>query len=254
MKKISGGIWRCHDFTHMYQKSQSYNVWFLRYKAWQAEFFCHFGLFFALLPLTDWKISLKKWKKHLEISSFYTCIPQMTFVPETWCLVPKIWRYTLLTTQNIKITLVCHKWRSYDWDMAHNRHDFFVILVQFVPFYPTNNLKNWNFEKLKKSLEISFYTCVPRMTIISCMVPEIRSATNRFFLSFSAIFYLPNLLINRKIKIMRNEKTPEDIIILHLCTINYDHMMYGSWDMEHNRHFFWPVFALLTPPPPPPTP
>ena len=60
----------------------------------------------------------------------------------------------------------------------------------------------------------------------------------QIFLSFWAIFYLLNLLINRKIKIMKNEKMPEDIIILHLCTINYDHMMYGSWNMEHNRHFF----------------
>ena len=24
------------------------------------------------------------------------------------------------------------------------------------------------------------------------------------------------------------EKTPEDIILLHMCTINEDHMMYGS--------------------------
>ena len=60
----------------------------------------------------------------------------------------------------------------------------------------------------------------------------------QIFLSFWAIFYLLNLLINRKIKIMKNEKMPEDIIILHLCTINYDHMMYGSWNTEHNRHFF----------------
>ena len=27
------------------------------------------------------------------------------------------------------------------------------------------------------------------------------------------------------------KKTIEDIIILHMCTKNYDHMMYGSWDM-----------------------
>ena len=26
-----------------------------------------------------------------------------------------------------------------------------------------------------------------------------------------------------------------DIIILHMCTKNYDHMMYSSWDMVHNR-------------------
>ena len=27
------------------------------------------------------------------------------------------------------------------------------------------------------------------------------------------------------------KKMPGDIIILHMCTKNYDHMMYGSWDM-----------------------
>ena len=30
----------------------------------------------------------------------------------------------------------------------------------------------------------------------------------------------------------------EAISILHMCTINYNHMMYGSWDMERNRYFF----------------
>ena len=28
--------------------------------------------------------------------------------------------------------------------------DFFVILDHFLPFYPPNNLKNQNFEKMKK--------------------------------------------------------------------------------------------------------
>ena len=27
------------------------------------------------------------------------------------------------------------------------------------------------------------------------------------------------------------KKVVEDIIILHICTKNYDQMMYGSWDM-----------------------
>ena len=30
------------------------------------------------------------------------------------------------------------------------------------------------------------------------------------------------------------KKVSADIIILHLCTKNYDHMMYGSWDMMSN--------------------
>ena len=39
----------------------------------------------------------------------------------------------------------------------------FVIFANFLPFYPTNNLQNQNFEKLKKkSLEILLlYTSVP---------------------------------------------------------------------------------------------
>ena len=31
------------------------------------------------------------------------------------------------------------------------------------------------------------------------------------------------------------KKRPGDIIILHMCTENYDQMMYSSWDMVHNR-------------------
>ena len=31
------------------------------------------------------------------------------------------------------------------------------------------------------------------------------------------------------------KKTPGDIIILHMCTKNYDQMMYGSWDMVRDR-------------------
>ena len=37
---------------------------------------------------------------------------------------------------------------------------------------------------------------------------------------------------------------------LHICTINYNHMMYGSWDKEHDRHnflSFWTVFCPFTP-------
>ena len=30
------------------------------------------------------------------------------------------------------------------------------------------------------------------------------------------------------------KKIPGDIIILHMCTINDNHMMYGSWDMKRD--------------------
>ena len=57
--------------------------------------FCHFGPFLAL---TIWKIKLlKKWKKPLEILSFYTCVSQMTIM---WCMVLEIWR--------LKDRICCH--------------------------------------------------------------------------------------------------------------------------------------------------
>ena len=95
---------------------------------------------------------LKKWKQYLEMPSFHTCVPQMTIM---WCMVSELWS----TTDRI-----------------------FVIFSYFLPFYPTNNLKNQNFEKI--------------------------------------------------------EKMPGDIIILHLCTTNDNHMMYGAWYMDCGRQNF----------------
>ena len=59
------------------------------------------------------------------------------------------------------------------------------------------------------------------------------------FWSFWAIFCLFSPLTTRKIKILKLKKTPGDII-LHFCTINDNHMMYGSWDMEYNRQTHLP--------------
>ena len=41
-------------------------------------------------------------------------------------------------------------------------------------------------------------------------------------------------------------KTPGDIILLHFCTTNEDHMMYCSWDIRQDRVFCHsgPFFAL----------
>ena len=56
----------------------------------------------------------------------------------------------------------------------------------------------------------------------------------------------PNNPENQKFKILT--KKPGDIIILHMCTLNNNHMMYGSWDMECDRQkflSFGTIFALL---------
>ena len=55
-----------------------------------------------------------------------------------------------------------------------------------------------------------------------------RDGRNLYF-SFWAIFspFIP--LTSQKTTIKKNmKKTPGDIIILQMCTKNYDHMMYGS--------------------------
>ena len=64
-------------------------------------------------------------------------------------------------------------------------------------------------------------------------------------------FYCPNNPKNQNFE--RLGKTSWDIIILHMCTINDNHVMYGSWDMEHDRQnflsfwtFFWPFTPVTT--------
>ena len=68
-------------------------------------------------------------------------------------------------------------------------------------------------------------------------------------LSFQAIFFPFTPLTIQKIKILKKwKKAPGDIIILHMSTINQNHMMYDSWDIERDRQNFYhfgPFFALL---------
>ena len=88
--------WR-YPITHVYHKWRWYDVWFLRCKARQTEFFLSFWVIFCPLTfLTTWKIKiLKKWKKtnthtHTlqKILPFYICIPEIMI---TWFMVPEIW-------------------------------------------------------------------------------------------------------------------------------------------------------------------
>ena len=131
-----------------------------------SRIFCHFGPFFALLPPNNLKNqNFEKMKK-------------------------PPWRY-------YHFRQVYHKWKSYDvWFLRYGawQTELFVILDRFLPFYPSNNLKNLNFEK---TIKIS-----------------------------------------------------GDIIILDNCIINDNHMMYGSWDMKRegqNFLSFCNIFYLFTP-------
>ena len=71
------------------------------------------------------------------------------------------------------------------------------------------------------------------MTIIWCMVPEMLSVTDQIFILYHFLpFYPPN-----------NPKNQN-------WTTNENHMMYGSWDIGHNRPIFllfWTIFCPFTP-------
>ena len=114
-------------------------------------------------------------------------------------------------------------------DISSATDRIFVILDHFSSFYTLKNPINQNFGKLKKKyLEImSFYTNVPKIMIICYAVPEIRCMTNViliFYLGYFLPFYPLNDPKNQNFKKMK--KSSGDIIMLHMCTKNNDHMMY----------------------------
>ena len=51
-------------------------------------------------------------------------------------------------------------------------------------------------------------------------------------------FYQPNNKDYQNFEKIIKKKTPGDIITLNMCTINDNHIMYGSQDKERKRQFF----------------
>ena len=137
-------IWRCHHFTNAYQKSKSYDVCFLRYGIQQTIFY-HFRPFFVLLS-HYWPQKIKIWNK-----------------------CKRTWRYC-------PITHVYYKRRSYNvWFLRYKAQQSF--LSYWAIFCPLTLWTTWKIKVLKKwkkkHLNILFYTCIPKIMIIWCMVPEI---------------------------------------------------------------------------------
>ena len=93
------------------------------------------------------------------------------------------------------------------WDLEWDRQNFLSFWMLFFPFPP---------RPLKYKVQQTNFSC------------------------FGLFFALSALWQNRKSK-----KTPGNIIILPICTINDNHMRYGSWDMEHDTEFFVILDCLL---------
>ena len=116
----------------------------------------HFGPFFALFPSNSPKNQnfKKKWKKYLEISSFYTGVPKIMIICYT---VTEIWCVT-------DVIVIFH----------------FGLFFALLSPLPLTAQKIKISEKWKNLLEISsFCTCVPEIMIRWCMIPEIWCTTDR---------------------------------------------------------------------------
>ena len=155
-----------------YQKSQSYDVLFLRHE------FVILGHFLPFYPLND-----------PENQNF----AKMNKMPG-----------------DIVILHVYHKWRSYHiWFLKYKARqtEFFVILGHFLPFHPRDNPENQHFEKIKKKPGdiIILDNTKNHDHMLHCSWDTARNGCN-FYFSFWAIFcpFIP--LTTQKIKIKKKWK------------------------------------------------
>ena len=138
-----------------------------------------------------------------------------------WCMIPEIW--------SMRDIIFCHSG--------------LLFALSLLPM----DSENQNFEKMKKTHQDIIILQMCTINDSHMMYGSWDMKCNRQnFLSFYPSMDPENQNFGKM------KKTPEDIIILQMCTINDSHMMYGSWNMEHNRQkslSFWtvlPPFTLLT--------
>ena len=116
--------------------------------------------------------------------------------------------------------------------MEHDRQNFFVILDRFLTFYapPPNDSEIQNFAKMKKATGdiIILHKCSINYNYMMYVSSDMEHDGSNFW-SFSTTFCPFTPQTTQQIKIFEKmKKTPEDIIILHRCTKNHDHMLHCS--------------------------
>ena len=113
-------------------------------------------------------------------------------------------------------------------------------------------MKNQNFEKWKKRSGdiINLHMCTNNDNQMMYGSWDMKRDRQNFFVILDRVLpFYP--LTTRKIKILKNwKKAAGDIIILHKCPKNYDHMLYCSWDVARNGCYcyfsFWGIFCPFT--------
>ena len=127
--------------------------------------------------------------------------------------------------------------------MECDRHNFLSFQAIFSSFAPllTPKIKIWKKCKKKKKNTCRYYPFThvyhwSRSYDVWFLRYEVQQTGIFVFLGNFLSFYqpppLPNSLKKENIK---NEKKPGDIIILHKCSKNHNHLLYCSRDMVHDR-------------------
>ena len=188
---------------------------------WSTEI-GNFRSFFALLPPSKspknqnferW-INLNKWKKSFEqITIIWWTVPELrNKTDRIFCFLSfwAIFRPFTNPTPPSSIPMIQWSWKSKFFKKILKMPGDMILLYIHV-YHKWRSYNTW-------SLKYKVWQT------------EIFIILGHFF-SFQPLDNLGNQNFNI-------EKTPGDIIILHICTINDNHMMYGSWDVECNRQNF----------------
>ena len=132
----------------MHHKLQSYDVWFLRYWAWQIKSFAILDNFLPIYFLKTRKSKFwKNEKRHLEISSFYKIVPKIRIMcytaPEIWHItdvIIVIFHFGLffalllpLTAQEMKIFLKNEKnaWRCHHFTQVYQKSWYDKMFLKY---------------------------------------------------------------------------------------------------------------------------
>ena len=152
---------------------------------------------------------------------------------------------------DVIISHMCTKNHCHITDhMMEWARQFLVILGHFLPFYP----KQCQTLKFRKNIKSSwryypFTHVYQKWRSYDTWFLRYKAQQTEFFWHFGPFFALWLYQQPKKSKLLKIKTKPRDIIILHLCTTNDNHMIYGSWDMEHKRQIFlsfWTTFSPFT--------
>ena len=187
----------------MYTKNHNHMMYGFWDTEWDRQMFLSFLAIFGYLALSaPWQP--RKW--------------------QFWRLVRNTWRYYHFTHAHPKR-------QSYDvWFLRYGvrQTEFFVILDQFLSFYP---LWAQKIKILKKTgLRYYHFTQVYYKWQLYVCFLRYGMQNTEFWTNFCLFTSPPMDPENQNFENMKTMLG--NIIILLMCTINDNHMMYGSWDMK----------------------